>query len=200
MKLVLATNNADKVKELQAMLRASAIVVVSLREFSDIGEIEEDGATLEENALKKARTVHSATGLPALADDTGLEVYYLNMRPGVFSSRFSGPDATYASNCKLLLDLMRGVPARRRGARFRSVLALVDRNFERTVEGVCTGSITEEPHGTNGFGYDPVFQPAGYTQTFAELSLAEKNGISHRSNALHAMIPLLDERSRTTPA
>jgi len=185
--LVLATHNSDKAAELVALLGKNTIEVATVDEFPGVGAIVEDGETLEENALKKATTVFGATGLPSLADDSGLEVYYLNMQPGIFSSRYSGPGATYESNCRKLLDALRGVPPRRRSARFRCVLALVAPGVQKTVEGVCEGMILESPRGTKGFGYDPVFQPNGQTQSFAEMSQELKNNLSHRSQALIKM-------------
>lgn len=183
-RLVLATHNKDKVKEFHDLLAGLDIEVVSLDAFPAVGEIKEDGETLEENALIKAREVHRVTGLPSLADDTGLEVFYLNGAPGVFSSRYAGEHATYEDNVRKLLRDLGGVPPRRRRAQFRCVLAYVgaDRS-EHLVEGVCGGVMTESPRGTNGFGYDPVFLPEGHAGTFGELSAEEKNAISHRARA-----------------
>jgi XTP/dITP diphosphohydrolase len=191
--LVLATNNLDKVRELKEMLPGTGIEVHTLSEFPQVGPVSEDGATLEENALKKARVVFRATGIPALADDSGLEVHYLRGEPGLFSSRYSGEGATYESNCRKLLAAMLGVPPRRRGARFRSVIAFVGKNVEELVEGVCRGSITESPRGANGFGYDPIFVPAGYNLTFAEMDPAMKNRISHRALALQKAVPVVEK-------
>jgi XTP/dITP diphosphohydrolase len=194
-RLVLATRNKDKAVELRALLGKNTIEVVTLDEFPNVGEIVEDGATLEENALKKAGTVFRATGLPALADDSGLEVYYLNMEPGVFSSRYSGPGATYESNCRKLLEALRGLPPRRRAARFRCALALVADGIEEIVEGSCDGTILEESRGTNGFGYDSIFRPTGHEETFAEMEPDLKNSLSHRSQALLKMKPFLMDLS-----
>ncbi len=193
-KLLLATNNRDKVKELSAVLGGLGPDIVSLDAYPSVGKVEEDGETLEENALKKAREVFRQTGLPSIADDTGLEVYYLNNEPGVFSSRYAGPAASYADNCRKLADRMKGVPARRRGAQFRCVIAFVaPEGFERSVEGVCPGVIIESPRGHGGFGYDPLFLPDGQSRTFAELEIREKNRISHRGRALQALKPVLLE-------
>ena len=191
-RIVLATHNRDKARELQAILRETHIDVLTLDDFPHIAEIPEDGMTLEENALKKARTVFDATRVPALADDSGLEVHYLNMEPGVFSSRYSGPGATYESNCKKLLEELRGVPPRRRAARFRCVLALVASGVEKTVEGICQGSITEETRGFHGFGYDPVFLPIGHRETLSEMGPEKKNRISHRFDALQKIKPIIE--------
>jgi XTP/dITP diphosphohydrolase len=193
-KLVLATHNRDKVKEIAACLEGLSLELVSLDAFPSIGPVDEDGETLEDNALKKAREVFRQTGLPSVADDTGLEVYYLNNEPGVFSSRYAGLTASYADNCRKLAERMRGVPARRRGAQFRCVIAFVAQGgFERCVEGVCRGVIIEAPKGTGGFGYDPLFLPDEHTRTFAELGIEEKNKISHRGRALQAVKPVLRE-------
>jgi len=190
-KLVLATNNKDKARELQSLTGGLGIAILLLDAFPSMGEIVEDGATLEENALKKAREAFRHTGLPSLADDSGLEVHYLRGEPGVYSSRYSGPGATYESNCRKLLEEMKGVAPRRRGARFRSVLAFVAPEMETTVEGVCRGVITESPRGANGFGYDPVFAPVNSAGTFAEMTPIEKNSLSHRAKALRLMLPVL---------
>lgn len=187
MKIVLATHNRDKVAELREILGDLPVDILTLDEFPSIGEIVEDGLTFEENALKKARAVSRATKLPSLADDSGLEVYYLNNRPGVHSSRYAGPGCTYADNVRKLLQELKGVPPRRRGARFHCTAALVGPGCEETTDGLVEGTITEEPRGTDGFGYDPLFIPAGYTQTYAELASEIKNRISHRARAFEKM-------------
>jgi len=192
-KLVLATQNRDKVRELSALTSDLNLEALTLDAFPQIGEIEETGETLEENALIKAHTVFRSVGLPALADDSGLEVHYLGGAPGVLSSRFSGPGATYEANCRKLLEAMLGVPARRRKARFRCVLAFVTPDAEELVEGMVTGTITEEPRGSHGFGYDPVFLPEGSQHTFAEMLTEEKNRISHRARALLKIRPVLGQ-------
>lgn len=190
--LLLATHNRHKAREFQTLLTDLGIEVLTLDAFPQVGEIVEDGETLEANALKKAREVHRLTGLPSLADDTGLEVFYLNGAPGVYSARYAGPAATYADNCRKLLAVMRGVPPRRRGARFRCVLALVGWGPEELLaEGSCPGVITESERGTNGFGYDPLFLPDGFTVTYAEMDDAAKNSISHRGRASRKMKELL---------
>lgn len=186
--LVLATRNKDKVGELRFLFSGLHLELLTLDHFSNIHEVIEDQDSLEGNALKKAREVSQATGLPALADDSGLEVHYLNDAPGVYSSRYAGPNATYADNCKKLLENLRGVPPRRRAAQFRCVLALVvPARVEKTVEGICVGTIIEAPRGENGFGYDPIFVPTGYKQTLAELESSLKNTLSHRSKAVDKM-------------
>jgi XTP/dITP diphosphohydrolase len=190
--LVLATRNKHKVEELRALLDGNSIQILTLDSFPRLGDIVEDAPTLEGNALKKARATFEHTRLPSLADDTGLEVLSLDGAPGVYSARYAGENATYDENCKKLLVAMRGV--RERDARFRCVLALVAPNFgERIVEGVCPGSIIESPRGANGFGYDPIFLPLGYSQTLAEMSMGRKNTLSHRARALRAMQNVLLE-------
>ena len=152
-----------------------------------IGEIEETGSTLEENALIKARAVHEKTKLPTIADDTGLEVAALGGAPGVFSARYAGENATYADNVNKLLDALRGEANRR--AKFSTVIAYIDASgAEQLYRGEVKGTITESPRGTNGFGYDPIFAPNEdpAARTFAEMTDAEKNAISHRGRALRA--------------
>ena len=200
-KLLLATHNKHKAEELQAMLGDLGVEVLTLGAFPQVGEILEDAETIEGNALKKARGVFDLTGLPAMADDTGLEVFYLNKAPGVYSSRYAGPEATYADNCRKLLASLKGVPPRRRGAQFRCVLALVTPDVAPIfAEGICTGVIIESPRGEGGFGYDPIFLPDGYNQTFAEMPLEIKNKISHRGKALQKMKKLLQARLQNPQA
>jgi len=187
-KLLLASNNADKATEVRDLLADMDITLALLGEFPRIPPTIEDAETLEGNALKKAMEAYRQTGLPTIADDTGLEVHYLNDQPGVYSSRFAGPNASYAENCARLLRLLRGVPPRRRAAQFRCVIAFVpDDHTRHCVEGICRGVITESPRGTLGFGYDPVFLPDGHAQTFGEMDLKTKNTISHRAHALIAL-------------
>lgn len=182
--IVLATHNRDKAREFRDIFSDLGVDLITLNDVPQVGPIEEDAPTLEGNALKKAREVFRITGLPSLADDTGLEVRYLNDAPGVYSSRYAGPGATYADNVRKLLRDLRGVPARRRGAQFRCVLALVaGEGREETAEGICRGVIIESPRGSRGFGYDPVFLPLGQTLTFAEMDPAMKNTLSHRARA-----------------
>lgn len=192
MKIVLATHNQDKAAEFQSLIRPLSVDLVTLESFPSIGPIEESAPTLEGNAIAKAREVFRLTGLPALADDTGLEVRYLNDAPGIFSSRYAGPDATYAANVQKLLSAMRGVPPRRRGARFRAVLAFIPAEDQvELAEGIVVGVILESPHGAGGFGYDPVFLPRGSVRTYAEMDMAEKNRTSHRARAMERMRDIL---------
>ena len=183
-KLVLATNNSHKKLEMSALLSHLGIIIVGLDDFPQIGEIEETGTTLLENSLIKARTVHEITGLPALADDTGLEVDALDGAPGVYSARYAGKDPSYQDNVNKLLFELKGLKLEKRNARFRTVISYIDDNVELHSEGVIEGVITLESKGTEGFGYDPVFQPESYSCTFAEMHQDEKNLISHRARAL----------------
>lgn len=190
--LVIASRNHHKASEFKSLLEGLPVRILTLDDFPHVPEVIEDRNTLEGNALKKAREVFRVVNLPTLADDTGLEVHYLNDEPGVCSSRYAGPRATYSENCKKLLLHLNGVPPRRRGARFRCVLAfLAPNNVQHSVEGICTGSIVEGARGTRGFGYDPLFQPAGYRHTFGEMEASVKNSISHRGRALGAIKPIL---------
>lgn len=193
MRLVLATRNPGKVVELAACL--GAVDLISAADLPGAPEVEEDAGTLRGNAEKKARALFDHTGLPALADDTGLEVDSLDGAPGVYSARFAGPEADAAANRRLLLDRLDG--AADRAARFRTVLAFADAAGVRFFDGVCEGTITEAEVGTGGFGYDALFRPAeGDGRTFAQMSPAEKNAISHRGRALDAFARWLTERAR----
>lgn len=199
--LLIATRNRHKAAEFQEMVKDLGMSVLTLHDVPSAGEIEEDADTLEGNALKKAREAFRFTGIPSMGDDTGLEVHYLNDEPGVYSSRYAGPGATYADNCRKLLTKLRGVPPRRRAARFRCVLAFVpSADTAEVVEGECRGTIIEAPRGINGFGYDPVFLPLGHNQTFAEMDLAVKNTISHRALAFQRMRAVLLRYVQPLPA
>jgi len=191
MKIVLATHNHDKEIELQHSLRGLGVEICSLSEYPDIGDIEETGTTLLENSLLKAHTVHDRTGLPAIADDTGLEVDALDGAPGVYSARFAGADATYEDNLNKLLFSMEEVSEERRSARFRTVISFVDGNQVLWTEGHIDGKIIDFPRGNSGFGYDPVFYIPQLEKTFAELSTEEKNKISHRGLALQKLRKIL---------
>jgi len=181
--LLIATHNKHKKEEIGHLLANGAYDVKDLDDVSNAPVTIEDQPTLEGNALKKAREAFAATGMLTVADDTGLEVYYLKLEPGVYSARYSGEGATYASNNKKLLAALKGVPPRRRTARFRTAVAIVGPGIERCVEGSVEGTILESPRGATGFGYDPLFVPAGHTKTYAEMDLAEKNTLSHRAAA-----------------
>ena len=191
MKIVLATHNHDKEIELQHSLQGLDVDICSLSEYPDIGEIEETGTTLLENSLLKAHTVHDRTGLPTIADDTGLEIDALDGAPGVYSARFAGLNATYEDNVNKLLSVMENVPDDMRSARFRTVISFVDEIQELWTEGLIQGRITKTPRGNMGFGYDPVFYVPHLEKTFAELSTNEKNKISHRGIALQKLRKIL---------
>jgi XTP/dITP diphosphohydrolase len=183
MKLVIATRNAHKLGEIKAVFNFHSLQVLSAFDFPNIPDVVEDGDTLEENAVKKAVEIARATDCWALADDSGLEVHALNGAPGVYSARYAGElcSAT-ANNAKLLSELS---VKKQRTACFRTVIALSDPDGKvETVEGVCSGVIVDTLRGSDGFGYDPLFVPDGYTETFAELGFNIKNTISHRSRAL----------------
>jgi len=182
--IVLASRNKDKIKELRSTLAPLGIELKSTYDFSNLDEVIEDRETLKGNALKKARYVFEETSLPALSDDTGLEVDVLDGRPGVYSARYAGESATYQDNLDKLLDELAGVDSDDRGAQFRTVVAFVTPEDTYTFEGICRGEILMEERGDGGFGYDPVFRPIGFDQTFAELDEATKNEISHRGKAI----------------
>jgi len=185
MKLVMATRNRHKLEELRAIFNLPGLEVVSALDFPNIPEVIEDGDTFQANAIKKATPLARATGLWALADDTGLEVEALAGRPGVFSARYAGEPVSYPRNNEKLLRELAGCADRR--ARFRCVVALADpRGHAETVEGICAGVITDAPRGNQGFGYDPIFMPHGFRLTFAEMDAELKNRISHRALALTA--------------
>ena len=182
--LVLATRNRNKVIELVALLGDLGITIRTLDEFPDAPDVVEDGDTCEANAVKKARVIAEFTGLPAVADDTGLEVDALGGRPGVYAARYAGEDATYEDNCRKLLRELMGVPREQRTARFLTVAAIaLPSHGIRVARGTLEGVIAEEASGTLGFGYDPVFQIPELGMTLAQLSVDQKNTISHRAKA-----------------
>jgi XTP/dITP diphosphohydrolase len=189
-RLLLATRNPGKLVELRRML--SGFDVVGLADVPDFPEAPETGATFAENALAKARDAAAATGLPSVADDSGLAVDALNGMPGVLSARWSGRHGADRANLELLLAQVGDVPEERRGAAFVCAAALVvPGGPETVVHGAWTGRLTRAPRGTNGFGYDPIFVPDGETRTSAELSADEKDAASHRARALQALLPHL---------
>ena len=188
MKICFATNNAKKVEEVAAALKG-LIEIVSLRDIGCTVELPETGDTLEHNAFQKARYVYQHFGVSCFADDTGLEVAALDGAPGVYSGRFAGEPRSDARNLSLLLEKMQGQT--NRSARFRTVIALILDGKEYQFEGIAEGEITSSPSGEGGFGYDPIFQPLGFDRTFATLSLAEKNEISHRGRAIKELLNFL---------
>ncbi len=193
-KLILATRNPEKLGELRRILEAGRVPVdvSDTGEFPDLPEVAETGLTFTDNALLKARGVAAFTGLPAVADDSGLCVDALNGMPGVLSARWSGRHGDDDANLQLVLGQLADIPAGRRGAHFACAAALVlPSGAEHVTEGVVDGSLTTAPRGANGFGYDPIFVPAGYEVTTAEMSPADKDRISHRGRALRALAPII---------
>jgi len=189
--IILATHNKDKQVELSSELNSKDVNILSLGDFPQIGEIVEDGNTLKENALIKAHTIYSITGLPSISDDTGLEVDALNGEPGVFSARYAGENCSYMDNVNKILKSMSKIPLDLRRAQFKTVMAFVSDNMELVSEGSVEGLITTKPKGIGGFGYDPVFYVPEMMKTFAEMTTEEKNKISHRGIATRNMIQLL---------
>ena len=200
-RLVFATRNAGKVAELRALLAELDLYVVSVEaleaEWGEaLPEVDEDGDTFEQNAIKKAQEVSRASGLPALADDSGLEVDALGGAPGVHSARYAGPKASDAENNAKLVAALAGVPAADRAARFRAVVALADEagplaGRSLTAAGACEGVILEAPRGDGGFGYDPLFFVPELGATFGELGVGPKQQRSHRARAMRALLPEL---------
>jgi XTP/dITP diphosphohydrolase len=181
--VVLGTQNRDKLRELQSLLRGSGVRVRSLADFPGAPHVEETGKTFEANARLKAAAFSKHAHALALADDSGLMVHALNGKPGVYSARFAGPGCTYDDNNRKVLRLLEHKKSRR--AKFVSVIAIYDDGrFVKAVKGECFGRIAAAPRGKNGFGYDPIFIPGGFSKTFAELSKTVKNSISHRGRAL----------------
>jgi XTP/dITP diphosphohydrolase len=185
MELVFATNNTHKLEELQAIM-GNRIKLLSLKDIGCDEEIPEDQATLEGNASQKAFYIYNKYGYNCFADDTGLEIEALNGEPGVYSARYAGEEKNAESNMdKVLAGLLK---IKNRNARFRTVISLVIDGIEKQFEGIVEGSILNEKRGISGFGYDPVFQPSGYTKTFAEMNLTDKNEISHRGRAVEKLV------------
>lgn len=189
-KLILASRNKNKIAELEQLVAHLGIEILSALDFPELEEVEEDQPTLEGNALKKARYVFHKTGIPALSDDTGLEVDALDGSPGVYSARFAGENATYQDNVQKLLLALKG--EHNRAAQFRTVVALVDSTNEYVFEGICTGKITEKEMGKKGFGYDPIFMPTEFAETFAQMDANIKNLISHRGKAIQKLVSFLE--------
>jgi len=191
MKVVIATHNKDKLKELKKGLSNLDIELLDLSSFPDIGEIIEDGETLQENALIKAREVYKKTGLPAIADDTGLEVDALGGQPGVYTARFAGKNCSYLDNVNKMLKVMKNIKNSDRSAIFKTVMAFVDDKTELFSIGEVKGMIASEKKGLGGFGYDSIFYVVNEEKTFAEMSIEKKNIISHRGKAIKNFMPKL---------
>lgn len=197
--LVLATGNPDKQKEMIALLSDLPITIRTLNEFEPVPPIIEDGETCEANAIIKATIIAKHTGRLALADDTGLEVEALDGRPGVYAARYAGENATYQDNCRKLLQELQGVPVGKRAARFLTVIALAEpTDSVDVVEGVLDGTIADTVSGAGGFGYDPVFVVPELGKTLAQITLEEKNQISHRGRALAKAKDLLRKKIKQT--
>ncbi len=192
MKICVATNNADKLKEIKNKL-GNNFELLSLADIGHEGELPENQKTLEGNSLEKAEYIYRKFEIDCIADDTGLEVVALDGKPGVYSSRYAGPQRNAEDNMNLLLAEMEGQSDRR--AQFRTVITLILKGKTRQFEGAIQGRITEEKHGVNGFGYDPVFIPKGHETTFSEMSLEEKNQISHRAIAVEKLTRFLSKKS-----
>ena len=193
MEIVLATHNLDKCKELQKSFNNANIKVYTLQDFPKIGEIIEDGDTLEENAFIKSRTVYNLTKIPAISDDTGLFVDALNGEPGIFAARYAGEGCSYSDNVNKLLIEMKNIDISLRTATFKTVVTYVSKDLELVAEGSVQGSITEKPKGNKGFGYDPIFYVTELKKTFAEMDIDEKQKISHRSRSINNLQQLFKE-------
>ncbi|MGW4161293.1 RdgB/HAM1 family non-canonical purine NTP pyrophosphatase [Streptomyces sp. NPDC004788] len=195
-RLILATRNAGKITELHAILADAGLdlELVGADAYPEVPDVKETGVTFAENALLKAHALAQATGLPAVADDSGLCVDVLNGAPGIFSARWSGAHGDDKANLDLLLAQLADIDDAHRGAHFAcaAALALPD-GTERVVEGRLLGTLRHEPVGTNGFGYDPILQPEGYEVTCAQLTPEQKNAISHRGKAFRALVPVVRE-------
>ncbi len=193
-RLVIATNNSGKLREFREMLSSFGFEVISMKEAGFTGEIIEDGDTFEENAHIKARTVFEAVGIPTMADDSGLEIDFLDGAPGVYSARYAGEGATDGERCQKVLDEMHGVPRELREARFVcSIYFIYDEDDEYSVRGEVRGYIGDEPLGENGFGYDPIFM-LNEDESMATISEEEKNSISHRANAFKKLSEIFKEK------
>lgn len=188
MKIVFATNNKHKLEEINQLL-GNQHEIVSLSDIGCHDDIPEDHDTLQDNALQKARYIKEHFGYDCFADDTGLEVDALNRRPGVYSARYAGPEKDSRKNMEKVLEEMQGIPQRK--ACFRTVIALILNGQEHLFEGRVDGEILTEPHGGAGFGYDPIFRPEGYAESFAEMPMEEKNKISHRGRATQKLAEFL---------
>ena len=196
-RFIVATKNKGKLAEIKEILHDFPFEVISMEEAGITKDIEENGTTFEENALIKAEEICRVTGEMVMADDSGLEVDYLNGAPGIYSSRFAGEGATDEDKNKKLLKLLEGVPFEKRSARFVCVIAVIFPDGQRfTVKGTCDGYIVFEPIGNNGFGYDPLFFMPEYNMTTAQMEPEQKNRISHRGKALAKMVEELRLRQQ----
>jgi XTP/dITP diphosphohydrolase len=185
MEIIFATHNAHKLQEVQALL-PSSIQLISLQDLGFFDEIEETGSTIEANSQLKAKTIYERFKKPVLAEDTGLEIVALGGEPGVYSARYAGEPSNALENMKKVLEKMEGIQDRR--AQFKTLATFIYENTYYSFEGIVLGNITLTPKGTDGFGYDPIFQPAGFDKVFAEMLSTEKNIISHRAIAIKKFI------------
>jgi len=190
MQLVFATNNLNKLKEVQSLVPAS-IELLSLKDIGCFEDIPETQATIEGNAIQKADYIKEHYGYDCFADDTGLEVLALNGVPGIYSARYAGPQRNADDNMNKLIEALKSKT--NRDAQFKTVIALYLNNDLKTFTGICEGSITKEKHGDGGFGYDPIFKANGYKNTFAEISLEEKNRVGHRGKATMQLVEYLNQ-------
>lgn len=189
-KVIFASNNKHKIQEIKSKLDKFNIEVVSQKEAGYDIEVEETGNTFEENSILKAKAIYELAKIPVIADDGGLEVDYLDGKPGVYSARFCGPDATDKDKYNKILELMKDVEDKKRTARFRCVICYIDKSGEiRTFEGICEGKISRAPIGDNDFGYDPIFLVGD--KSFAQISKEDKNKISHRGRAIDKWVEFL---------
>lgn len=194
MKLVIATRNKDKIIEIKEIFEGNSFELISLSEFPQAPEVEETGETLLENALLKAESAAKTTGLPAIADDTGLFVDALNGEPGVRSSRYAGENVSYQENRNLLLKNLDNAHGADRRARFETIAVFVDESGHITAKGEVEGLITNEQRGNNGFGYDPIFQSVYSEKTFGELTRKEKKAFSHRGKAFQKLLRIMNTK------
>ena len=186
-KIVFATGNPNKLKEIKSAI--NSFEIVGLKDLGITEEIPETGDTLKKNALQKAKYVYDKTGLDCFSDDTGLEIEALNLRPGVYSAMYAGPDCNAENNTRKVLEELGEIP--NRTAQFKTVIALILQGREYFFESVIKGEILKEKTGKDGFGYDPIFRPLGYKESFAEMSIAQKNEISHRGLAVKKLVKFL---------
>ncbi|MEM7548271.1 MAG: RdgB/HAM1 family non-canonical purine NTP pyrophosphatase [Bacteroidota bacterium] len=192
MKICFATNNPNKLKEIKSLL-SSEFEIIDLKSIGCTEEILETHETIEENSLEKAEYVFKNYNVPCFADDSGLEVEALDGAPGVYSAMYAGPQRSHKDNVDRLLKELKG--KENRSARFKSVITYIDKNGHHAFEGISTGKIAEEPNGSGGFGYDPIFIPEGETRTNAEMNLEEKNHMSSRARAFKKFVSFLSEYS-----
>lgn len=187
MDILISSNNKDKIKEIKKIFDNPNVNLITLEKFPEIPEVEEDGNTLYENALKKAKVLFQCTGIPTIADDTGLEVDALDGAPGVYSARFAGENVTYDENINKLLKVMSKIPDEKRTARFRTVAIYYSDHEIFHETGTIEGKILKERQGNGGFGYDPVFYVDNTGKSFSEMTSEEKNKISHRGQAFQKL-------------